>query len=456
MSDAENLVRQARAKGVELVRFYFCDSSGILRGKVSSLKTLPERLVSGIGVVKGSMAQNLLDQLQTDTGLGAVGEVRLMPDTNSFTALPYTQASAAMFCRMEELSGQAWSHCSRSFLERQVEEARKMGFSVKAAFEPEFIVGEQKDGEFRHIDKGLCFSSESMDMADGFITEVVRLLTLQGLDLEQYYPELGPGQHELSIAPASPLSACDRYLLLKETVKACAASRGLHATFTPKRSVEEAGNGCHLHLSLYDESGRVNQFFHSEAGKDSASGQSGLSKTAMHFIAGVHSHLKALVSLTCPSVNSYKRLRPHSWSSAFTAWGYENREAAIRVPSVYRGRESDSTNIEIKCVDSTANPYLALGAILACGLDGIKRLALPPAPVEVDPADLDDAGQKFHGVEPLPRSLNEALTELEADLFLMNTLGKELANTYIIVKTSEAAAFEDDPAFSDSVHRARY
>ncbi len=91
----------------------------------------------------------------------------------------------------------------------------------------------------------------SMDMADGFITEVVRLLTLQGLDLEQYYPELGPGQHELSIAPASPLSACDRYLLLKETVKACAASRGLHATFTPKRSVEEAGNGCHLHLSLY-------------------------------------------------------------------------------------------------------------------------------------------------------------------------------------------------------------
>ena len=455
-TDLPGLLQKAADNGVELVRFFIADACGNLRGKVSSLSSALPRFESGIGLVKGTMAMNMLDQLQADTGLGAVGEVRMVPEPETFTILPYAEASASVFCRMEELDGRPWSHCPRAFLRRQVEEAEKLGFRVLAAYEPEFILGRESDGEFRPIDRGLCFSSESMHAADHFITAVVKALKAQGIELEQYYPELGAGQHELSISPAQPMLACDQYLLLKETVRALAQAQGLSVTFAPKRSASEPGNGAHLHLSLWTADGKENLFYGDAM--SSPDGDMGLSQLALSFIAGVHQHLKALCALTCPSVNSYQRLKPSHWSSAFTAWGFENREAAIRVPSVYRGRRESSTNIELKCVDSTINPYLALGAVLACGLDGIHRKLSPPAPVAVDPAEMEADFDlcALSGLEPLPRSLNDALTELEADLFLMKSLGAELVNTYIIVKTSEVAAMQDDPPFAFSQHRQRY
>lgn len=439
----KDLLDEGRTRGVKLVRFMFSDTSGILRGKASSIETALPRFLSGIGLVKGTLAMNMLDSLQTSTGLGPVGEVRLIPDISSFKILPYTVGSASVFCDLIELDGKPWSHCPRTFLRRQVEEFEALGYEVRVAFEPEFTLGVDR-GEFEPCDNGLCFSSESMDAATPFIMELMEALESLNLAVEQYYPELGAGQHEISLKPKGPLQACDQQILLKETIRALARGHGLCASFAPKVAENSPGNGCHLHLSLWKEG--KNAFYEEGAS---------LSLTGKHFVAGLLEHLRALCALTCPSVNSYRRLKPNSWSSAFTVWGVENREAAVRVPSTYRGREMETTNIEIKCVDNSANPYLALGSILAAGLDGLRRQCEPPPPVQVNPSELTEEQRRMHKVKELPRSLSEALTALEEDNHLLSALG-DYAATYMAVKSSEEEAFAKDCQLELSCHRARY
>ncbi len=451
---AEEIIDKANSAGVKLVRFLFSDTNACVRGKSSSIATAAQRFKSGIGIVKATMAQNLLDHLQTDSGYSATGEVRLIPDLDTFRLLPYTAASASVLCDLHELDGQPWVSCPRSFLKKQIASAAEMGFHVRAAFEPEFMLGVMEGGDFKPIDRGLCFSSQSMNAADRFITRLFDCLERQDLKVEQYYAELGAGQHELSIQPAPALQAADNLVIYRETTYGVAQEFGLTATFMPKRSAEDAGNGCHLHLSLWNNGSndeQTNLFY------DARNSQQGnLSEIGLQFTAGILTHLKALTALTCSSVNSYRRLKPRSWSSAYTCWGIDNREAAVRVPSLFAGLENQTCNIELKVVDATANPYLALGAVIACGLDGVRRkLKVPPA-VWCDPSELSDEEMIAGQVERLPQSLNEALTELEADLFLFQQLGAELANTFIVVKTSEVSAYLDDAAFEFSTHLLRY
>lgn len=427
----DTILSQVKSSSVRLVRFLYCDTSGIIRGKAAHVDRLEERLQSGIGLVKGMMAMNLLDQMQSDTGLGAVGEVRLVPALDTFTLLPYSAQSAVLICDLVELDRQPWALCPRTVLKRQIKKAADMGVRIEAAFEPEFTLGYLENGNFKPIDESLCFSTDGMNRAAEFINRFVNALERQGIEVEQYYPELGHGQHELSIAHAEALAACDRHILFRESLRGVSFESGLVASLAPKPLTNQAGNGCHLHLSAWDIEGGSNLF----AGKD------GLSEFGQQFVAGLLKHLSALVAITCPSVNSYRRLKPRSWSSAFTCWGYENREAAIRVPSVYWGQEEASCNIEIKCVDASSNPYLALAAVIAAGLDGVRRKLVPPDPVDGDPGSLSQEEMTRNQVRRLPTTLKEALKRLIHDALLMEVLGDRLARTFIMVKTSESLAF---------------
>jgi glutamine synthetase len=157
----------------------------------------------------------------------------------------------------------------------------------------------------------------------------------------------------------------------------------------------------------------------------------------------VLAHLPALLAVTCASPNSYRRLLPHFWSSAYTAYGFDNREGAIRIPSPFWGREADSTNFELKPADHSGNPYLALGCLLAAGLDGIRRELDPGEPVEVDPGNLSDEERERRGIHRLPQSLGVALDALETDDVLKGALGAPLAPAYLAVKRLEAAYFAD-------------
>jgi glutamine synthetase len=442
-----DLAEQARRAGVRLVRFLYTDNGGVTRGKATHLDGLAHRLTDGIGLTVAMQAMNMLDQLQPVEGLGPVGEIRLVPDPQTFTVLPYAPHAAAMTSDMRTLDGSPWEACPRAFLKRQVAACLAAGFSVRAAFECEFTLAvKQADGGFAPLDDSLCFSTVGMTTAAAVMDDIVAALEAQRISVEQYYPELGHGQQELSIGHAPALEAADRQVFYRETVRAVAHRHGLYASLAPKPFIDQAGNGAHVHFSLWDTAGR-RSLMHEPRGRY------GVSKIGYHFIAGVLEHLPALLGLTCPSVNSYRRLQPHFWSSAYTAWGPDNREAAVRVASTFPSDRAGSTNAELKASDSSSNPYLALGGLLAAGLDGVKRALDPGEPVLIDPGTLSESERRERGIERYPTTLGAALDRLERDAVLMTALGPTLARAYLAVKRSEAAAFgSEDAAFETKHH----
>lgn len=430
----ETIVQQAQEADVRLVRFLYCDNGGTIRGKTSAIGRLADRMADGIGLTVAMMAMNSLDQLQPIPGMGAVGEIRLVPDPQSFAVLPYAPHSAAMSCDMLRGDRTAWGACPRGFLKRMRERAAARGLRLEAAFETEFSLAQQDEqGRFVPFDDTLCFSSIGMTQAGAFVDALVAALHAQDIAVEQYYPELGHGQHEISIRHAEALRAADNHVKVRETIRGVAFEYGLYASLAPKPFPDQAGNGAHIHFSLWDDAGR--NVFYDGAAPD------GLSTIGRRFMAGVLDHLPALVALTCPSVNSYQRLQPRSWSSAYAIWGHDNREAAVRVASPFWSDVEGSTNLELKAADSSCNPYIALGGLLAAGLDGITRELDPGEPTESDPASLSDAERVERGIRRLPGTLDDALDNLAADALLIDALGELLGDSYLAVRRSEARAY---------------
>jgi glutamine synthetase len=453
---ADTVLERARAEQVSLVRFLYADHGGIIRGKATHVSGLEARMSSGIGHTVAMMAMSMLDHLQPVEGMGPVGEVRIVPDPRSFVLLPYAPGAAAMVADLVRPDGQPWEACARTFLKQAVTELAAEGYAMSAAFEPEFTLGRREPdpagGPDRLVpaDDSLCYSSTGFHLAHDFTMELVEALEAQGLTVEHYYPELGAGQQEISIRHAPALRAADNHVLYRETVRGVAFRRGQWASLAPKPVADQAGNGTHLHGSLF------------ELGPDGSPGarnvfadpgdRYGLSETGYHFVGGLLAHLPALTALTCGSVNSYRRLAPHMWSSAFTVYGMDNREAAVRICSVLRGDPDSSVNLELKPSDSSANPYLALGAFIHAGLDGIRSKLDPGEAVNVDPSTLSDAERERAGARRLPDSLDAALDALEADDLLMEALGPLRRTAYLAVKRSEAADFAAHDAAYECFH----
>lgn len=448
--DAQQILEACDNVGVRLARFLYCDNGGLIRGKTTAMAGLPGRLTDGIGLTVAMMAFNSLDQLQPFLGMGPVGEVRLVPDLNSFAVLPYVPHTAAFSCDMLTGDRTPWGACPRAFLKRMRERAAAQGLHLQAAFEAEFALAHRlPEGGYAPFDTSICFSSIAMTRAAGFVDDLVGALEAQGLTVEQYYPEAAHGQHEISIRHREALQAADNQIKLRETIRGVAWSHGLYASLAPKPWPADVGNGAHIHFSLWDEAGA--NVFHDPAAPNA------LSAAGRHFMAGVLTHLPALVALTCPSVNSYRRLQPSTWSSAFAVYGHDNREAALRIASPFWSDVPGTVNLELKAVDASCNPYLALGGLLAAGLDGMACRLDPGAPTEVDPATLSEAERRERGITRLPRTLDEAVVALEADSLLIEALGPLLATSYLAVRRSEADAYRDQgPDFEVAGHFYKY
>jgi glutamine synthetase len=446
----EDVVRLADEAGIRLVRFLWCGNDGTIRGKASTLPGLEERIRSGIGLTVAMQAMNSLDQLQPVEGMGPVGEVRLVPDPETFRVLPYAPHTGAMLVDQLQLDGEPAPVDQRSFLKRMEARLAERGAKLEAAFENEFSLATEEDGEYVPIDSGLCFSTISATAAQDYLDDLVEALHEQEIGLEQYYSELGHGQHEISTPHRPALRAADEQLLTRETIRGVAAQYYLVASLAPKPWPENAGNGCHIHFSLWDAEGSRNRFY-------DASAPDRLSGEARSFIAGVLVHLPGLCGLTAPSFNSYHRIIPQYWAGAFVCWGHDNREAPVRVPSVFRGMEEASTNAELKAADASSNPYLAVGGLIAAGLDGLERGLEPPEPVEVDPATIDEKEREARGIVRLPATQAEALDALEADPVLMDALGPVLAGSYLTVRRSEWDAYSaGHEAFEQAGHFLKY
>ncbi len=319
-----------------------------------------------------------------------------MPDPETFRVLPYAPRSGAMLVDQRTLDGEPAPVDGRAFAKRMAAALHERGSRLEVGFENEFALAVAMNGGYEPIDSSLCFSAIGMTAAQDHADALVDALEAQDIPLEQLYAELGHGQQEISTAHRPAVRAADEQLLVRETIRGVAAAHGLVASLAPKPWPGGAGNGCHMHFSLWDEDGERNRF-HDAGAADR------LSAEGRSFLAGVLTHLPGLCGLTAPSFNSYHRIVPHFWAGAFTCWGHDNREAPLRLPSVFAGMEEASTNLELKAADATCNPYLAVGGLIAAGLDGLERGLEPPEPVEVDPGTLPEDERERRGVRPLPR-----------------------------------------------------
>ncbi len=445
---ARDVVKKADEADLRLVRFLWCGNDGTVRAKASGRHGLEGRLQSGIGLTVAMQAMNALDQLQPVEGMGPVGEVRLVPDLETFRVLPYAPRTGAVLVDHVGLDGEPAAVCQRSFLKRMEARLAERGAVLRASFENEFSLATQVDGQFVPVDSALCFSTIGMTAAQDYVEDLAAALEAQGIPLEQYYAELGHGQQEISTAHAPALRAADEQILVRETIRGVAARHGLVASLAPKPWPDNAGNGDHIHFSLWE---RERNRFHDGSRPDL------LSDEARSFIAGVLAHLPGLCGLTAPSFNSYHRIVPQYWAGAFTCWGHDNREAAVRVASVFRGHEEASTNAELKAADASCNPYLALGGLIAAGLDGLERGLKPPEPSEIDPATITEEERARRGIVRLPATQEEALDALAADPVLTDALGPTLAESYLAVRRSEWAAYSaGDAAFEQQGHFLKY
>jgi glutamine synthetase len=433
----QEIVAAAHKANVKLIRFEYCDVSGVARTKAIHVAQLEHKLLEGVSLTRAQMSINMLEQLIHVEGMEPVGEIRLVPDLETFSVLPWVPASASILCDQLGHDRLNWGACPRSYLKDVIARAAGLGLTVQATFENEYYLAREENGRytpFDFVDHAPVYSPIGHDLNAKLMVEMVDALETQGIFAEQAINEYGAGQQEISIKHTDALGAADNQMKFRDTIRGVALQHGLLASFAPKPYPDQIGSGAHVHFSLWDLEGKRSLLYDKNA-------ERGLSKIGRHFIAGIAEHLPALVALTVPSYNSYRRLKPGAWASATTAWGFDNKEAALRVCSPFYKREEQSYNIEFKTSDGSANPYLSLGALIACGLDGIERELEPGEPCEHDPTRLSPEELKRGKVRPLPTTMAAALDELEKDNFLLGTMGDLLSRCYLAIRRSEAEAF---------------
>lgn len=430
----DDVVVRAAADGVRLVRFLYCDPSGVTRGKNVHVDRLAGKLREGVGLSRAQNAVNMLEQLTDVEGMAPVGEVRVVPDPDTYSRLPWVPRTASVICDQLDHDGLDWGCCPRGFLKRVIGIAAGRGIRVMAAFENEFYLAQERDGKVVPYGDGPVYSSAGMDRTAIVMDDIVDALEAQGIEVEQAINEYGPGQQEIAVRYRDALAAADTQIKFRDTVRGVAeVGHGLIASFAPKPYPDRIGSGAHVHFSLWSPDGARNLLYDEAAGPDRL-----LSTVGRAFVAGLLDHLPALVALTCPSYNSYARLAPDAWAGSTVSWGLDNRECTVRVASSFWGREAESTNVELKACDPSCNPYLALGGLILAGLDGIERGLEPPEPARANPARMSPEERERCGIRPLPGSLREALANLQADPVLFASLGDLLGRCLVANRTAEA------------------
>jgi glutamine synthetase len=413
------------------VRFVFVDHAGIPKCKAVHRDSFERRAGAGVGLAKGVLALDPSGALHPASGLSPVGEARLIPDLSTLTPLPFARGQAMVSCDMTEPDATTpWDGCPRSALKRVLGRLAERGYRSLASYEAEFYVR----GPEGPLDRTPYAGSFALTPAAEYVAELAETLEEMGIRPEQCHAEVGHGNLELSVGESEALEAADRRVQVLETIRGVAHRMDLEVTMAPKPYLDGAGNGHHLHVSVYEDDSPV--FFDSSGA---------LSDAGSGFVAGLLEHMPAVMAFTSPSPNSYQRLAPGMWSSAFAAYGPDNREAAVRIASPVAGAESATANVELKPVDVTANPYLALAAVLAAGMDGIDRGLDPGEPITVDPATLSEEERAERNIRPLPSSPDQALNALENDEVLIEALGAPLVRTHVAVARAQAEIARELP-----------
>jgi glutamine synthetase len=416
----------------ELVALVCCDLGGIVRGRSVLAAELDAHSAAGVGWVPANHSLTPFGPLAQETPFGSTGDLRLLPDSGTYVRVDGALAASPLelvLCDIVEVDGEPWECCPRRFLRDALQELRaECGARVVASFEHEF----QLSTDAR---PALPFSLEEQRVVDPFGVEVMGALIEAGAQPERFLAEFAAHQFEIPVEATEGLAAADRAVVLREVVREVARRCGLRASFAPLLDPSGPGNGVHIHLSLLDADGEPLLY---EAERPAC-----LSELGGRFAAGVLRHAGALSALCAPSAVSAARLTPHRWSAGAIALGAGNREALLRIPSVVPlagGDPARQLHLEYRGADGTANPYLALGALVRAGLAGVRESLPAPAVLDRDPADLDAANAERFGVGALPDSLQDSLSALAADEVARGWLSPLLYDAYVGVKRAELQA----------------
>jgi glutamine synthetase len=432
---ADEVAASLREKGVAAVALGFVDPSAIVRVKCVSIERFADVAATGVGLSTLFNAAMSNDHFALHRGYidGPTGDIRLRPDPNATVALAAMPGWAWAAVDQYTQDGERFAACPRWFIRRMINDLSDVGLSVQVGLEFEFCVGIENDqGDFEPAHGGPGYSDIALVANHEFALDLMTVMEPQSLGLQQFHPEYADGQFELSFAPRDPLTAADAGLLVRQTVRAVAKRHGWRVTFAP-RVLGQTGNGAHLHLSLWEGDRNL---------LADGNGPAGMEERGEAFLAGILQELPAIVAITAPSVLSYLRLQPRHWAGAMQCWGTENREAALRFVA---GTATDprAANVEVKPVDATANGYLALGAILAAGLEGLRSGARLPPSTEEDPLALSEQEAERRGVRQLPASLPEAAEELSRSRVLREAMGEFLFETFLATRRGEHEQYAD-------------
>ncbi|PHT70997.1 hypothetical protein T459_26101 [Capsicum annuum] len=424
-------------KDVTFVRILWIDTSGQHRCRVVPQQRFYSSVEKhGVGLTCACMGMSSTsDGPAVDTNLTASGEIRIVPDLSTKCRLPWARQQEMVLADMYIEPDKIWEYCPREALRRVSKILREeFDLAVNAGFENEFYLLKSvlRDGkeELAPFDRTPYSSTSAFDAASPILEEV--FASLQSLDIivEQLHAEAGKGQFEIALKYTECFRAANSLIFTREVIRAVARKHGLLATFVPKYALDDIGSGSHVHISLSRNGENVFM----------ASGESkyGMSKIGEAFMAGVLNHLPSILPFTAPLPNSYDRIQPNMWSGAYLCWGKENREAPLRAASPPGVPHGFVSNFEIKAFDGCANPYLGLAAIIAAGIDGLRRNLSLPEPVDGDPDILKENLQR------LPVSLAESIEALERDTLFRDMIGEKLLVAIIGVRKAEVKYYSDN------------
>ena len=414
----------AKEENVKYIRLMFTDIHGIIKNVEIPVRILEDALNNEI-MFDGSSIDGFVRIQEAD--------MYLRPDYDTWLISSWEQTTfgkvAMLICDIYLPNGEPFVGDPRGILKRNVKKMNKLGFNAfNVGLEPEFFLfklDEKGNPTLDFNDNGGYFDLAPVDGAEDCRRDIVLELEKIGFNMEASHHEVAPGQHEINFEYNNVVECSDMLQIFKLIVKNVAKRHGLHATFMPKPLADINGSGMHTNCSLTDEDGN-NAFADPE-------GEIGLSDVAMYWIAGIMKNARAFTAVTNPTVNSYKRLVPGYEAPCYVSWSDANRSAMIRIPAK-RGR---ATRTEIRSVDPSANPYLAMSAILASGLEGVEKKLECKERVYINLYELSRHERESMGIENLPENLKDAIKALKRSSIIQEALGEHVVEKFIEAKTRE-------------------
>lgn len=417
----EDIIKLVEEEDVEFIRLQFTDIFGNLKNLAITAGQL-EKALNNDCMFDGSSIEGFASVEESD--------MYLHPDFGTLEIFPWRPQQgkvARLICDVYRPDRTPFAGDPRYVLKRAIREAEEMGFVFRVGAECEFFLFHLDDNGMPTTlthEKAGYFDVGPVDFGENARRDMVLTLEDMGFVVEASHHDVAPAQHEISFRYDDALTTADNIMTFKLAVRTIAKRHGLHASFMPKPKYGVNGSGMHINMSLLKDGKNI---FADEKGVH------GMSRDAYAFLGGVMEHMRGMTAIMNPIVNSYKRLVPGFEAPVYIAWSATNRSPLIRIPAAV----GDAVRMELRSPDPTANPYLALAAVLRAGLDGMKRQASVPESVDCNIFQMSEQEQRARKIEELPGTLAEAISCMENDAFMRETLGDHVFEKYIALKKEE-------------------